>query len=546
MTTANADTLPPPAPALTRSMREIMALRDEYQERLRQHPFYEWIRDPAVDLADKLMFMPAMTLFVMNFRDMNLWVIRFEEDDGDVLKQIINGSTTEDETHSRLFLEDWRKLHFDDHLGWRPSDVLWWLFLSEEMEDFRRMGVEFMRLSADDADDPLVRFAHSEAGEACGHVFFEHISPLAQKLGDERGLDYRYFGMFHLELETGHVLESEDVFQDQPLSEDQYERGVTLAKRMFGIFDVIHDAFYQYVERYVRTGTTPKRGATVRYVDESNDSRGPAAVPSAGHTEVHESQRALQEHLETRASRAADHGFYRWLRSSKLPPVERIQRFLPLWAFDMLGYRDLNKYVFKFTPPRNELERSVNVIASDLESHSQLFLQDWSALGLDEMLRWPASDTLDFLFLDYFMDRHRKNLITFGMLGLRHRTALERLWLMEALEKSGHAFFENTRVIALEAEKQSGIRLDYLADRHATVHESERGEVENFKMVRMPRGMEQHAHGFIDTVFDALERNLAMSLDAVRENKLAVRPSHLRLKATADPASAVAAKEEAS
>ncbi len=512
----------PSAGAPTRSMQDIIALRDRYQERLRQHRFYHWVRDPSVPLEQKLAFIPAMTLFVMNFRDMNLWVIRFAEA-RDTLEEIINGSTIEDETHSRLFLEDWRKLHFDDQLSWRASDVLWWLFLSEDMEAFRRTAVEFMRLSVDDGGDPLVRFAHTEAGEACGHVFFEHISPLAHALGQQRGLEYRYFGLFHLALETGHVLDSEDVFHTQPLTDAQYERGAALAKRMFAVFDVIHDAFIGYVDRYVATATTPRHALEVRYVSPDEDARSPAAAPSAGFDEVHPSQRALEAHLQARAAASAAHPFYDWLREAPLPALQKLQRFVPLWAFDMLGYRDLNRYVFRYDAPAGDLERSVNAVAANLETHSQLFLQDWLQLGLDDMLRWTASDTLQFLFLDYFMDRHRHTLIRFGMLGLTHRGALERLWLMEALEKSGHAFFEATRAVALEAERAHGLRLDYLCDRHATVHPRASGRAVNFKAVALEG--EQHAlcRGFIDTVFDALDANLSLSLDAAKSNKLAIR-----------------------
>ncbi|MEZ4447268.1 MAG: hypothetical protein R3B72_49770 [Polyangiaceae bacterium] len=502
-----------------------MALRDEYQERLRKHPFYDWVRRKDVPTDKKLAFMPVMALFVMNFRDMNLWVIRFPDDEGDALKQVINGSTTEDETHSRLYLEDWRKLHLDDRLGWRASDVLWWLFLSEDMEEFRRVGVEFMRLSVDDHDDPLVRFAHSEAGEACGHVFFEHFSPLAEELGKAQGLNYRYFGLFHLELETGHVLESEDVFQDQPLTEAQYALGIELAKRMFGIFDAIHDAFFAYAERYVMTDTRPRRPeVSFTPARPDDDARSPAAAPAAGFSAVHDSQRDLDLYHQHRATRAAAHPFYEWLAGAALPPVERLQRFLPIWAFDMLGYRDLNKYVFHYANPGDELERAVNEVAANLASHSQLFLNDWLALGLDAALRWPASDTMDFLFLDSVMDRHRHTLIAFGMLGLRHQNAIERLWLMEALETSGHAFFRATRDVALAAEQEAGIRLDYLADRHAMVHPTGKPKTVNFKERPLEVAQQRAVRTFIDVVYDALETNLGLSLEAAQANKLAIRP----------------------
>ncbi|MFS9599342.1 hypothetical protein Q6311_30870, partial [Klebsiella variicola] len=79
--------------------------------------------------------------------------------------EVINGNTEEDETHSRLFIADWRKLHLDEKLGWRASDTLWWLFQAAETEPFRGYAFDFARLAMDDTGDPLLRFAHSEAGE---------------------------------------------------------------------------------------------------------------------------------------------------------------------------------------------------------------------------------------------------------------------------------------------------------------------------------------------------------------------------------------------
>jgi len=510
-------------------IKTIYDYRDKMQEKLRQdHPFYKWVRENVVSHKKKLDIMPVMTVFVMNFRDMNKWVIRFP-DANDIFKQTINGSTTEDETHSKLFLEDWRKLHMDDKLAWKPSDVMWWLFLSPDMEPFRKFGVEFMKLSVEDEDDVFVRFAHSEAGEACGHVFFEHISPIADTVAEDHGVDYRYFGTFHLDLETGHVLESEDIFEDQMLTQAQYDQGMVLAERMFGIFDGIHDAFYNYAKQYVETDTTPKTTLAWQASETTpNQGVGSAEYCVTGEesASVHSSQEKLENHLLARKEKVANHPFYNWLQTTNLPAMKRLQRFIPLWSVDIFGYRDLNKYVFKYDAPKNPLEETVNTAARDLEGHSQLFLNDWINLKLDEVLRWPASDTLGFVFLDYFMDQHRETLINFGMKGLKHNDAFERLWFMEALEASGHAFFENVKKVALEAEKDENITLDYLADRHYLVHPEENAEGTrvNFKAIDMENEDKlQTAMSLIDTVFDALERNLDLSLQAAEENKLSVR-----------------------
>src|SRR5262245_3937953 len=84
-------------------MQEIMKLKAERKAGLAAHPFYKWVEGSDVPIEDRLTFAPIMANFVMNFRDMNKWFIRFP-DAKNQFERIINGNTMEDETHSRLFL----------------------------------------------------------------------------------------------------------------------------------------------------------------------------------------------------------------------------------------------------------------------------------------------------------------------------------------------------------------------------------------------------------------------------------------------------------
>ena len=165
-----------------------------------------------------------------------------------------------------MFLEDWRKLDLDTRLGWRTSDVLWWLFLSPDQEVFRRSGIEFMRLAVDDGDDALIRFGHSEAGEATGHVMLSNTARVAAELSGRTGLEYRYFGPYHLNLESGHVANTEGVFETVELDPERRERASESCERMFDIFDNIFDGFLHYATTYVDAGTTPRRPPNITAV----------------------------------------------------------------------------------------------------------------------------------------------------------------------------------------------------------------------------------------------------------------------------------------
>ncbi|WP_257266988.1 hypothetical protein [Endozoicomonas sp. ONNA2] len=148
-------------------------------------------------------------------------------------------------------------------------------------------------------------------------------------------------------------------------------------------------------------------------------------------------------------------------------------------------------------------------------------MADWLALELDDHLGWRTSDALEFFFLDPMMDKHRRALITFGMLMLQFEDPFLRLWFLEILEASGHGFFHHCQPVAVTAEQQNGIRLNYLANRHHLVHDHNGKLLDTIAVKSIPIHQEQVQviTLFIDTIFDALEQNLSSSLKFVQANR---------------------------
>lgn len=509
-------------------MKKFMEYKQDRANKLEQHDFVRWLDAENVAITKKFDFMPIMTLFIMGFRDMNLWVIRFDEEADEHYRSIINGNTFEDETHSCLFLEDWDLLDMDGKLGWSAGDMLWWLFSSPETECFRRYQVEFVKLCVDDGGDPMLRFAHSEAGEACGHVFFRHSVDPATRLDEVTGHEHRYFGRYHLDRELGHVMESEGEFENCVLTPEQRTRSLELGGRMFDIFDGIFDSFHEFATHYVEGGTmpvpdhsqTPPRRPR-QIVDEL-----PAPTLSEPSTAAVE----LAAKLEQRKAAAEAHPFYTWLQTTEdVSAANKLRRFIPMWVMDILGYRDLNHYVYYYENSDDPLAALINAWVGDLETHSTLFLADWQALDMDALLGWGGRETLEFCFLDRGMDVHRRNIFEFMKLGLRHPAPVLRFWLMYALEASGDAFFANTRELAAAAEAEGVGPLDYLGDRHAQAHPDPRRSSAELRelFMREPLTPEQAkiAARMIDVVFGALEDQLDLSLAAAAQNRFEIPDS---------------------
>lgn len=511
-------------------MMEIMRLKMQRKEQLLQHRFFAWMQSDAVPVEERLLMAPIMSIFVMNFRDANKWFIRFPEPRTH-FESVINGSTLEDETHSRLFLEDWKKLRLDERLGWRASDTLWWLFLAEDTEPFRRFVMEFARMTVEDGGDPLIRFAHSEAGEACGNAFFSRVAKVASVLEERTGIRFRYFGNFHLEREPGHVLESPGVFEGERLDDRQRPLAVTLATRMFDIFEEMHGCFLRYAESHVARGVTPRRTRSAPAPISAPPPPEPAPLDTERDGPMEASHAEVRRVLLEKKAQAARHPFYAWLRDEpSVSDENKLRRFIPMWIGDIMGYRDLNRYAVRYGTAATAQEALINRWCDDLETHNTLFLNDWDALEMDEVLGWAARDTLKFCFLDPQMDVHRSNMCTFVKLAMGYERPAMRFWFLQAMEASGHAFFENVKKLAATVEQQKGVRLDYLADRHEVTHPVRQGRdgmratttsvITGEPLTPAERDI---AVGMVETIFGALDEQLSLSLEVARSNKFGVR-----------------------
>jgi hypothetical protein len=497
-------------------MKDVMVLRDDRQAAIWEHRFFKWLHSGSVPIEDRLKFAPMAAFFIMQFGDMNRWVLRFPHV-RDEFEWVINLGTHEDETHSRMFLEDWRKLNLDGHLRWRASDTLWWLFLSPDQELFRRSGIEFAALAVEDGDDALIRFGHSEAVEATGHVMFSNTAAVAKNLAAATGLEYQYFGAYHLNLESGHVANTEGVFEEAVLDPERRRQARDLCDRMFDVFERFFDGFLSYAETYLDNGTVPRRQAEPARVTAE------WTAPPLEIRPGHQREKEVAQRISQRKAQAAAHPFYAWLRADNGHSAkQKLQRFVPMWVMDILGYRDLNRYAMTYPEPRNAAELAINAWAVRLSAHSGLFLSDWDSLELDDVLGHRASDTLEFLFLDQDMDLHRENMMEFVKLALRHRDPAVRWWMMAALESTGEEFFAHTQRLAATVESETGLRLDYLSGRHDVPGASTPGLPDGVPPAPLSAEGLHIALKVVDHVFDSMEAQLWRSLAVARANKFNV------------------------
>lgn len=495
-------------------MEQVLAAIAHRRAEIDRHPLYRWMESDAVPLEQRFVFAPLFANFILGFRDMNRWFMRYPHP-ATVYEKAINHHTAEDETHSVLFLEDWAELGLDDRLGWGVEDTMAWFYAAPETEVFRRYAQRIVQMCVE-TPDPLVRFGFMEAIETCGHVFFGHTAPLAEKLAARTGAALRYFGPYHLGRETGALIDADSLFDEATLTTEQRAESIRLVHEVFDMFTVKNDHLLAYAVGVTEGRIVHRPAAALRRPAAAAGSVSPepagAAEPSSGH-------RPMVERLGARMDRLRAHPFPAWISAGDGYPGDRALRFLPLWIPDIMGYADLMTYALPFRDPASPPERALNRRVALLASHHRLFAGDAAALQLDRRLNWTAGETLGFLGYRSETDLQRESMAAFLDIAYRNPGPVIRFWLMEALQGSGEAFFQHGGVLARAVEEQHGVRLDYLADRHPLAHPvfDPDPEADAVVFTRLPVTEEERdvALRAIDTVFDRLEAQFDQSLKAI-------------------------------
>lgn len=503
-------------------MKTVMDRIEVRKRRVAAHPFYTWLGEARSPLARRFDFAPVLVNFIMAFSDMNKWFMRYAAP-ASAYERAINRHTHEDERHSRLFIEDWRKLGLDERLGWTAGETLAWYHAAPETEPFRAHGMRIVEMLVGD-DDPLIRFALMESIEAWGHVMFAASAAVATRLSGASGVEYRYFGPYHLKRELGHLLGGACLFEGASLDEDRRARALALVDRFFDIADDESDRLLAYARAAVD-------GEPAAHVSADVVTRAPARrVASHAHDRLVFGPPRIQRVLDERRRTAAEHPLLAWMQAGG-DPARKLRQLALFWAPDCLGYRDLNLHALTYAEPRGPEARAINRRVAALGTHHRLFLADWAALDMDRALGFTASDTLEFYCRSRHSEVQRESMAEFLKLAFRHPEPALRHWLLVALEASGEAFFAGTRALATRVERTLGVRLDYLADRHdvaermAPQADDPEADAVSFRGFPLTSAQEEVAVAMIHTVFDRLDLQLSRSLEQATSERFVGEPA---------------------
>lgn len=208
-------------------------------------PLFQYMRDSRLSEEQRLSFYPCMAHFILSFGDLNKYVLR-EEPATNEYQQRVNLHTYEDDHHWPWYLEDFAKLGFDN---WCTPTSLMQFLWSDETRQNRILSYRLAALIS--GASAVERIALIEAIEETGNVLFSEMLDLAKAIEQRRGIELRYCGAFHFNLESGHAAGTDHAaIADIVLNEVTEIRCLCIVEEVFTLFEDWTHELLRYAEAH--------------------------------------------------------------------------------------------------------------------------------------------------------------------------------------------------------------------------------------------------------------------------------------------------------
>ena len=228
-------------------MKEVLAYIETKKQEFAKCEFFEFLQDKSIPPRQRLAFAPCLAPFVMGFGELNQYVWR-DEPSNDPIQAIINQQTYEDDNHWIWYLEDLDKLGIDMMSNY--TDTLRFLW-SKEIQTLRQTFYEMYRCSYKAI--PPHKLVIIEVAEATADVFFEATIQVVKELTLANDVEYKYFGMHHLLIDSNHSMDSSETIEyisKMQLEKEVEEKAFELINQTFDNFLASVDALMHYAKKY--------------------------------------------------------------------------------------------------------------------------------------------------------------------------------------------------------------------------------------------------------------------------------------------------------
>lgn len=476
---------------------------DDVSSELHMHPLCKWIASSqhADPLRHYDFFLPALT-FAMTFPFYNEQFLRYEEDellsdDADAtlveLQRKINEHAAEDKTHVALFLRDATTLQLTEYWGLNTaSSLIWTLWLSPSFSQVRRVQSKRLRALLRERDAwPPFRYLHMEEIERDGNAIFSATTEKAGPICERTGVHPVYFGMHHLERETGHVAghiaetATDDHFDGFPLSPEDAAYAQAIVTEKHELSMAMSDAMYEFAvrvegEEKAAVPLEREKQASLREVRARIEAFESGELPEPSwniRPNVYTQQAELVATWHRHHANFVEHDFAKLFRETSDEDLGYVLRCSALLlATRICAMQSFYRDDCQVENASADQKKTLDFICELFATEANIFMHDWDVLGMDDRIQWRAPKLLQWWFLDKTYGRPElEALHEFRRINLKSGDdPVLKYWSVMSVHFISKAFFGSVKPLAERFVKlnPTSPRLIYLEGVHHLLYDN--------------------------------------------------------------------------
>jgi hypothetical protein len=220
--------------------------------RFAEKPMFAYLRDPMIEPEKRLAFVPALSHFVMSFADLYRFFLT-EKSPQNRFQEIVNAHLSEDSFHWKWFLADLGALDLDPAIRFSAALRFIW---GDATARTRALTYGICKLTGAMTD--LEKLVLVQCIEATGAIALGAVAEAGRDLERKSGRRLTYFGAHHVESESEHTLEQDDVrsaLDEVEVSETERARCFAIVDEAFGYFDGFIDDMFNLAKVAAESGS---------------------------------------------------------------------------------------------------------------------------------------------------------------------------------------------------------------------------------------------------------------------------------------------------
>ena len=211
--------------------------------------------------------------------------------------------------------------------------------------------------------------------------------------------------------------------------------------------------------------------------------------------------KTILEHIESKQQAFEKHPFFSEILCNTNLTGEQRLSWAPMMLPFVLGYADLNKYIFRNENAADDpIQAELNAHTYEEESHHQWMLADLEALSLDPEMK--LSDTARMLWSTTFSES-RVLTLRLAQLAATYPSPYQLFTMIESIEAVSITVFKNCRNI----KNKYGKELQFFGNKHYNAeanHEIHHHGEEAGPSITLDETQQTIAIKIVDAVFELL------------------------------------------